>query len=496
MTERTKGVWLLYGMMPLGLAALLFYISWWMKAGRMTSPVLVVGLVLALIYLIPQYLGSWFLYLSAQRRSEPPFPPEGLSVDVFVTACGEPKEIVARSLAAACAMRGVHRTWLLDDGADPALQDLARRFGSEYLTRKGRIHKKAGNINSALSRTTGDIIAIFDIDHVPRPEFLERTLGYFADTMVGFVQVMLTFSNSRRSWVARAAMETSFDFYAPTSIGADGVGGATMMGSNALIRREALTSIQGYRPGLAEDLATSMALHANGWRSIYVAEPLAPGLAPIDIPGWFAQQFKWARGVFEVLLTAYPRLFPRLTWGQRTSYAVRLTYYLLGPVIGIHMGLTVAILFFGDLAWQAGFKQYLFHSCFLVFVFFLIRMVAGRICRHPSATGNNLWRPVLLCFWTWPVYTLAWLMTLFRIPLAFRHTPKSSSGTLNPIWLIPYLAVPVLLVVGLFFAIAFREFSSPLLLGFAAAQAIPHLIFLGILRQLVFSSTIASEEPT
>src|SRR5215210_8599968 len=134
---------------------------------------------------------------------------------------------------------------------------------------------------------------------------------------------MLTFSNGSESFVARAATETGIEYYNPTSIGADALGGVALVGSNALIRRTALDSIAGYHPGLAEDLATSVALHAAGWQSAYVPEPLAPGLSPPDVPAWFAQQLKWARGVFELLLTVYPRAFSRLTWGQRLSYAVR-----------------------------------------------------------------------------------------------------------------------------------------------------------------------------
>src|SRR5690606_11795444 len=129
-------------------------------------------------------------------------------------------------LAAACGMRGNHRTWLLDDCQDPTLQTLAASYGARYLTRNSKKHAKAGNINAALPRTAGDVIVIFDIDHVPAPDFLERTLGHFVDPDVGFVQVMLTFNNSSESWVARSAMETSLEYYNPSSLGSDALGGA------------------------------------------------------------------------------------------------------------------------------------------------------------------------------------------------------------------------------------------------------------------------------
>jgi cellulose synthase/poly-beta-1,6-N-acetylglucosamine synthase-like glycosyltransferase len=407
-----------------------------------------------------------------------------LTVDVFVTACNEEYEMVERSLTAACAMAGPHKTWLLDDGSDPALAKLAGSLGAGYLTRDNRKDAKAGNVNAALARTQGDIVVIFDIDHIPEPDFLQRTLGFFADSAVGFIQVMPTFYNIQRGWVARAATETSFDFYNPTSRGMDAFYSATKMGTNSLIRRAALESIGGYQPGLAEDLATSIALHAAGWRSRYVAEPLAPGLAPPDLTAWLTQQFKWARGVFEILVITYPAVFSRLNWGQRLSYAVRTTNYLLGPVIFIHLALVIAVLFAGIASTSTALQQYLFYMTPLVLIELLIRQLALRRWRHPSVYTGPLWRATVLVFVTWPIYTLAWLMALLRVPLSFRPTPKSSQGRLNSLWLLPQLASAVLLVGGVIYSVTtMEEYSSYLLLYFVAVCfAIPQL---GLIRPLL-----------
>ena len=306
------------------------------------------------------------------------------SVDVFVTAYNEEFTLIERCLQAACQMRGAHCTWLLDDGHDPKLEQLAERLGAGYLTRPHRQDAKAGNINTALPRTTGDIIAIFDIDHIPQADFLEQTLPFFANPRIGFVQVMLTFANSEESWVARAAIETSSDFYNATSIGADSIRGATLVGSNALIRRQALASIGGYQPGLAEDLATSIALHAAGWGSVYVRKPLAPGLAPPDLAAWFTQQLKWSRGVFDLLLTAYPHHFAALALGQKISYAVRMTYYWIGPAIFLHLLATWFVLYMGEGQFLAVFHEYLMHIVPLAFMTWLIRARSFRIWRHPT----------------------------------------------------------------------------------------------------------------
>ena len=469
MSER-QSIWVLRALVALGVISLLVYFSWWRGGGRIASPWLGMMLTLASLYSWTQILGVWTLYLAARRRPSPP-PPGELTIDVFVTACKEPLALIERSLAAACAMRGPHRTWLLDDGGDPALAALAERLGAGYLTRTERTNAKAGNLNAALARTTGDIVVIFDVDHAPTRDFLERSVGYFADPAVGFVQVMLTFGNGVESWVARAAAESSVDYYNPTALGMDALGSATLVGSNALIRRAALRSIGGYQPGLAEDLATSIALHAAGWRSVYVAEPLAPGLAPTDLTAWFTQQLKWARGVFEVLLLDYPRLFPRLTWGQRLSYGVRTTYYWLGPVISIHLLFTVARLFSGSRIADVDLRHYLLHLFPVMLFIHLIRKMALWTWSHPSVESGSLWRAVALVFATWPVYTVAWVLAVLRIPVAFRPTPKTPTGALHPLWLLPQTLALLLLGAGVYYSFAIaQESQSLLVLCFAFVQ--------------------------
>jgi cellulose synthase/poly-beta-1,6-N-acetylglucosamine synthase-like glycosyltransferase len=329
-----------------------------------------------------------------------------------------------------------------------------------------------------LARTDGDVIAIFDVDHVPTPDFLERTLGYFANPQTGFVQVMLTFNNSDEGWVARAAMETSLEYYNPICLGTNRVGGATLMGSNALIRRSALHSIGGYQPGLAEDLATSIALHSAGWGSAYVAEPLAPGVAPPSFMAWFVQQLKWARGVFELLLTAYPRLFWRLTWGQRLSYITRMTRYWIGPVIGFHLFATIAILIFGNAFTRDTFHKYLIFLAPAVACDVLIKHLALRLWHHESTPKSSLAGAITLVYATWPIYLLAWLMAILRFPLSFRPTPKSKTGDLKLIWLLPQIATLLLLVIGMLYTVIIHDHRPSVLLLFAIIQGTVQLLFL------------------
>ena len=471
----------------IGLCALTYYYSWWFKQGEMTSWWMILTFIIASFYGIFQLVSAWIVYLSTHHR--PPAPsanPETLSVDVFITAFDEDIEMAERSLSAACNMTGEHKTWLLDDGDNPELEQLAYRLGAGYLTRVGNADMKAGNVNAALTQTSADVVVIFDIDHIPQPDFLEKTLRCFADPKVGFVQVMPTFYNHRNNgWVARAATETSLDFYNPTSIGMDAFNSVTKMGTNSIIRRTALESIGGYQAGLAEDLATSIALHSAGWHSRYVAEPLAPGLAPPDLSAWFTQQMKWSRGVFEVLLADFPRLFGSLTWGQRLAYAVRTTKYWIGPVIFIHLLFLIGTLFSQSAEARLNLQNYFLHFIPLAVMDSAIRGFALRKWRHPMVTAEPLWRAIALIFTTWPFYTLAWIMALTRQSLAFKPTPKSAAASVNRWWLIPQLTTVGLIIWGLWVSIQVLQFDIVthwLLYLVAIGFALPQI---GLLRPLL-----------
>ena len=56
-------------------------------------------------------------------------------------------------------------------------------------------HAKAGNLNNALLATEGEFLLILDADMVPKPEILDRTLGYFRDERMGLVQTPQYFVN-------------------------------------------------------------------------------------------------------------------------------------------------------------------------------------------------------------------------------------------------------------------------------------------------------------
>jgi cellulose synthase/poly-beta-1,6-N-acetylglucosamine synthase-like glycosyltransferase len=401
-------------------------------------------------YLLVQVYFVWYLYCRFAKRTQTNAPP-GLTVDVFMPAFNEPLWIVKKAVKAAREITYPHRTFLLDDSPTKRYIHLAEQLGVEYLTRNGNKDFKAGNVNTALEKTSGDFIAIFDIDHVPRPDFLNRTLGHFQDPQVGFVQAMQTFSNQGDGIIAKAAVETSCEYFNISACCKDAVGAMGHHGSNAVIRRSALESIGGYRPGLTEDLETSICLHASGWKSAYVCEPLAPGLAPADFSAFCKQQLKWSRGVFETALRSiFTGLFFKLTWHQRLAYSVRSSYYLIGVSMFLGMATTAFYLFTPSAKIYEGFMaRCLPFTIVSMAIRYLMLRTRGT---DPTALKGVHFHGTSLVLCTWPIYLLSAICTLVRIPIPFISTPKKANSSRISPWIIaPQLTMVALLAAGLLY---------------------------------------------
>jgi cellulose synthase (UDP-forming) len=457
-----------------GIASIGFYFTWWQNTYHFNSLLLLGLLTCASLVNLLQILCIWYLYLHIARPPSRP-PPPGLSVDVFVPSYDEPLALVERALQAVLSIRYPHRTYLLDDGRKPEYRALAERLGVTYLTRPDNVDFKAGNVNHALAQTDGEFVTIFDIDHAPQPEFLDRVLGHFQAPQVGFVQVMPAHCNQGESFVARAAAEQTYDAFGPTFMGAHGCGGATVVGSHTTFRREALEDIGGYKPGLAEDLHTSVHTHAGGWRSVYVPEVLAHGLVPGDLLAFFKQQLKWARGVFEVFLEKYPPLAHRLTMHQQVCYFTRMTYYLAGPVVAVNQLFLVLYLLFGSAVVRADFARYLWHWLPFMIILFLIRQAALACWRpDPASNGFHL-RGVLLVYGTWPIYTLALICALLRVKIPFVATPKERRGGNYLGLILPQIIAVALLLFGVGWHIAHgADFSDWIVIAFASINVLMH----------------------
>ena len=253
-----------------------------------------------------------------------------LRIAVLVPTYNEGIEILLPTIAAARAIRLRHETWVLDDGARPEVERLARSLGVRYLARTEHAHAKAGNLNHALTVIDADLIAVLDADHVADRNLLVRTVGYFDDPQIALVQTPQEFYNHDSfEHDAVAGDGERFHeqalFYRMLQPGKNRWGGAFWCGTGAVVRVAALRDVGGVATDtITEDIHTTIRLHRHGWRTVYHNEVLARGLAAGDADTYQLQRLRWGTGAMQVLRRENPLWVSGLTLPQRLSYATTL----------------------------------------------------------------------------------------------------------------------------------------------------------------------------
>ncbi len=432
----------LWVLITIGIETVLYYADWWLQPQHRRSIFFFLLLTLAVFHGLYRSLINWFYFLFI-KGTVPREAAAGKTVDVFTTAMpGEPYAMYEKTLAAITTMRYPHQSWLLDGGNDPSLRKLCESLGIEHVDCRNITGAKAGKINYTLERSRGEFVLVIDPDHIPRPDFLDQVIGQFDDPDVGFVQVVQGYYNQDESMVARAGAEQTYSFYSPTMMGMNGLGTTVAIGANCTFRRKALESIGGHAVDLAEDLVTSLRLHAQGWKSIYVPQRLSLGLNPADLHSYFKQQLKWSTGMFNAFFGEYFRLFTRFRFTQKLHYFFAGTYYFDGLAAAIMSLLPIVFLFFGLWAIEMDLGEFLLHVLPYGAMTFFIAWYVQRWYRHPSEKGL-LWRGMFLKKGSWPIYLLGLFYCITRTKVPYLPTPKTTERGIFTNLVVPRLIMPV-----------------------------------------------------
>ena len=273
--------------------------------------------------------------LGGRRKPQPtPHVPIGLapSVDIFIPIYSESCEILEKTLIGACAIEYANkRLYVLDDGHRPEVARLTEHYGATYI-RGPRKHAKAGNLNHALALTSGELIAVFDTDHIPVTSFLRETVPYFSDPQLGFVQTPHHFYNQdifQRAFGASHRIPNEQDLFNHAIQGGRQFwNGSFFVGSGAVLRRSAIAGINGFNlMSITEDIHTSQHLHAAGWRSAFVDKDLAVGLTAENLSSYIVQRRRWMLGCLQIFFRDNPLLCRGLTLRQRLGYFASLYYF-------------------------------------------------------------------------------------------------------------------------------------------------------------------------
>ncbi len=300
------------------------------------------------------------------------------TVDVLITTYNEPYDIIEKTVLAAVDLdypKIKFAVYLLDDGgtaqkcnskknqeAEEAqkrkkyLQEFCEKAGAIYLTREKNENAKAGNINTALSSVTGELILMLDADHIPAPQFLQKTIGWFLkDEKMFLVQTPHSFYNpdpvERNLRMAGVSQSENDMFYKYIQKGHDFWQSSFFCGSAAVLRRKFIDEIGGIAgETITEDAETAIGLHNKGYRSAYVDEPMVRGLQAETFSALVLQRVRWTQGMVQIFILKNPFLSKGLKWHQKMSYisacffwffAYSRVVFFISPLLFLFFGLKI-----------------------------------------------------------------------------------------------------------------------------------------------------------
>ncbi|WP_099073869.1 UDP-forming cellulose synthase catalytic subunit [Proteus alimentorum] len=261
------------------------------------------------------------------------------TVDIYIPTYNESLNVVRDTVLAAQAIdypQDKMKVYILDDGSREEFKQFAGDVGVTYIEREVHDHAKAGNLNHAMGLTDGELICVFDCDHISTRIFLQATVGSFLeDPKLALIQTPHYFYSAdpfeRNLSAAKDAPHEGALFYGPVQRGNDNWNATFFCGSCAVMRRSALEEIGGIAvETVTEDAHTALKLQRLGWNSAFIDIPLAAGLATERLALHVNQRIRWARGMTQIFRVDNPMLGRGLTFPQRLCYLNAMLHFQYG----------------------------------------------------------------------------------------------------------------------------------------------------------------------
>jgi cellulose synthase (UDP-forming) len=267
--------------------------------------------------------------------------PEGLPietyfpVDIFVTYCGEPYDVIKTTL------QSVNRidyqpvqVYVLDDKGSSQVAALSQSLGFHYLSRPmaglPQQDNKSGNLNFGLSQSKGELILVLDADQVPQPDILSRMVGFFRLPNIAYVQSKQAFCLPNGD----PFYNRDEIFYEVVQSSNDQANAVISCGSGVIYRRQALEELGGFTTwNIIEDLTTSYELLSRGWKGIYFPYALSRGLAPSTLAGVYRQRFQWCLDTMRLFFWDNPLKKRGLALTQKFHFLMIMFCYLVSGLV-------------------------------------------------------------------------------------------------------------------------------------------------------------------
>lgn len=289
--------------------------------------------------------------------------------------------VVGRLIDASCAMvypKEKLEIQVLDDSTDQTV-DVVRAHVERYqkqgydikhVRRDSREGFKAGALKEGLKGARGELVAIFDADFVPRPDFLLKTIPYFVgDATIGMVQTRWEHLNSEYSILTRTqAMALDGHFVIEQAVRNKVGFFINFNGTAGVWRKECIEDAGNWQADtLTEDLDLSYRAQLRGWKFIYLNDVTSPAELPSEINALKSQQFRWTKGAIETARKMLPVVWKsKLPLKIKIHATFHLTNNLVFPFIVLAGVLNVPLVFIKH---HGGYEGYFTFMAIFIFAF-------------------------------------------------------------------------------------------------------------------------------
>jgi cellulose synthase/poly-beta-1,6-N-acetylglucosamine synthase-like glycosyltransferase len=208
---------------------------------------------------------------------------------------------------------------VLDDSTDETTkvaEDVVAKYAAQgfdihLIHRSDRTGFKAGALENGNKFAKGELLAIFDADFVPKPDCLRKLVDYFTDPLVGCAQMRWAHINGNYNLLTRLQTIMLDGHFVVEQTTRNRTGGFfNFNGTAGIWRRRAIEMSGGWQHDtLTEDTDLSFRAQLMGWKFVYLLDEEAPAEIPVEINAFKAQQRRWAKGVMQVGIKLYPRIW-------------------------------------------------------------------------------------------------------------------------------------------------------------------------------------------
>jgi cellulose synthase/poly-beta-1,6-N-acetylglucosamine synthase-like glycosyltransferase len=270
---------------------------------------------------------------------------------------------------------------VLDDSTDET-HEICKRQVEKYnkagldislIHRTDRTGFKAGALQVGLEKAKGELLAIFDADFIPPPDFLIKTVNSFKDPKIGMVQTRWDHLNEDFSMITRAQAFGLAGHFTVEQNGRNAAGYfINFNGTAGVWRKQCICDAGGWQSDtLTEDLDLSYRAQMCGWKFNFLDDVVTPSELPAEINALKSQQYRWTKGAVETARKILPQLWKsKLPLNLKIHSTFHLTNNFVYPFILLLALLNLPLIIIKKEVPQSEFY-------FVIFAFFLISFWAS-----------------------------------------------------------------------------------------------------------------------